>query len=268
LIIPFPAESIAYFPPPLKQIASGIEPENVTCTEGLELVFKSTNNSPACVKPQTVEKLIERGWALPNQSIHEEQVFDSKLEIQRIGEEWHKEVFEDLSERFEKKAEFYYAEINIEFEGAETILDTTVYEHQISWVDNVTILGEWNDKQCEDFLFMLENISYCERDKGYEKKDFLDEGILEIIADEKRVKQIRLFLNYKEKQETIPSHVAGLHDEIVRTMAPHLINDSKYLSWASGMMEKKFQSTKQFGSIKTSLDSDWDGFFEFIMEIG
>ena len=84
----------------------------------------------------------------------------------------------------------------------------------------------------------------------------------------KRVKQIQLFLNYKEKQETIPSFVTGLHYEIVETVAPHLNNDSKYISWASGMMEKKFQSTKQFGSIKASLDSDWDGFFEFIIKIG
>ena len=76
LIVPFSAESIASFPSPLKQIASGTEPENVTCNEGLELVFKLTNNSPACVKPQTFDKLIERGWALSNQSVQEQQTFD------------------------------------------------------------------------------------------------------------------------------------------------------------------------------------------------
>ena len=55
--------SIAYFPPPLKQISNGVAPENVTCTEGLVIVLKSSNNSPACVKPATATKLIERGWA-------------------------------------------------------------------------------------------------------------------------------------------------------------------------------------------------------------
>ena len=37
--------------------------DNVVCKTGLKLVFKATDNSPACVKPKTAEKLIERGWA-------------------------------------------------------------------------------------------------------------------------------------------------------------------------------------------------------------
>ena len=55
---------IAYFPPPLKQIQDGTDPSDVTCTEGLELVMKVSNGQPACVKPSSVEKLIERGWAI------------------------------------------------------------------------------------------------------------------------------------------------------------------------------------------------------------
>jgi len=49
---------------PLKQINDGIEPTKVTCTEGLELVLKSSSGYPACVKPSSVTKLIERGWAV------------------------------------------------------------------------------------------------------------------------------------------------------------------------------------------------------------
>ena len=55
---------IAFFPPPLKQIQDGVEPTSVTCTEGLELVLKSSNGQPACIKPTSVEKLIEREWAV------------------------------------------------------------------------------------------------------------------------------------------------------------------------------------------------------------
>ena len=47
---------------PKKQLELGIAPENVICNQGLELIFKSTDNSPACVKPKTAEKLFERGW--------------------------------------------------------------------------------------------------------------------------------------------------------------------------------------------------------------
>lgn len=56
--------SVAYFPPPLKQISQGIDPSNVTCTEGKSLVLKKSNGLPACVNFSSVEKLIARGWAI------------------------------------------------------------------------------------------------------------------------------------------------------------------------------------------------------------
>ena len=56
--------SIAYFPPPLKQIRDGQNPANVTCTEGLEIILKQSNGLPACIKPSSVAKLIQRGWAI------------------------------------------------------------------------------------------------------------------------------------------------------------------------------------------------------------
>ncbi|MDE1767662.1 MAG: hypothetical protein KGI27_15520, partial [Thaumarchaeota archaeon] len=37
--------------------------ENRHCQSGYELVIKSGNGSPACVTPQTAQKLIERRWA-------------------------------------------------------------------------------------------------------------------------------------------------------------------------------------------------------------
>lgn len=56
--------SVAYFPPPLQQIRNGVKATSVMCTEGLELVLKQSNGQPACVKPSSVAKLIERGWAI------------------------------------------------------------------------------------------------------------------------------------------------------------------------------------------------------------
>jgi len=47
---------------PAKQIANGVLREDVNCNEGLQLIFKSKDNSPACVKPQTAEKLVQCGW--------------------------------------------------------------------------------------------------------------------------------------------------------------------------------------------------------------
>jgi len=48
---------------PLKQFKSGIAAQDVTCNEGLQLVIKAKDNSPACVRSSTAEKLVTLGWA-------------------------------------------------------------------------------------------------------------------------------------------------------------------------------------------------------------
>jgi hypothetical protein len=55
--------------PPLMQIAQGIAPSDVKCREGLQLVLKSTNNMPACVKPTSAQRLMELGWAKPTETM-------------------------------------------------------------------------------------------------------------------------------------------------------------------------------------------------------
>ena len=49
------------FESPLKQFKSGIEIDDIQCKESLTLLTKH-DGSPACVKPETAEKLIQRGW--------------------------------------------------------------------------------------------------------------------------------------------------------------------------------------------------------------
>ena len=49
-------------PSPILQIKSGIKPENISCKDDFELIFKASDKSPACVKLASVEKLIGRGW--------------------------------------------------------------------------------------------------------------------------------------------------------------------------------------------------------------
>ncbi len=48
---------------PLKQFKSGIPNNNVKCEQGLYLVIKAKDNSPACVKLDAAYMLIKRGWA-------------------------------------------------------------------------------------------------------------------------------------------------------------------------------------------------------------
>lgn len=49
---------------PSHQISLGINPQDVKCSEGLHLIFKATDYSPACVKPSTAQKLLAKGWII------------------------------------------------------------------------------------------------------------------------------------------------------------------------------------------------------------
>lgn len=48
---------------PLQQFKSGTPASDVKCNDGLQLIVKAEDDSPACVKPDAVQKLVESGWA-------------------------------------------------------------------------------------------------------------------------------------------------------------------------------------------------------------
>jgi len=50
--------------PPKKQIKLGISLDEIICKNNFKLILKSSDNSPACVKPSTAQKLLERGWTI------------------------------------------------------------------------------------------------------------------------------------------------------------------------------------------------------------
>ena len=53
---------------PLDQTDRGVAPDSIRCNEGLVLV-KKIDNTPACVKPESITKLVERSWAKPPASM-------------------------------------------------------------------------------------------------------------------------------------------------------------------------------------------------------
>lgn len=48
--------------PPKKQMKLFFDLSEIKCKDDFVLIFKKTDNSPACVKPTTLEKLIIREW--------------------------------------------------------------------------------------------------------------------------------------------------------------------------------------------------------------
>ena len=84
-------------PPPLKQFKSGIPVDEIQCRESLVLVTKH-DGSPACVKGQTIPRLIERGWI--NYANSEKTFLDKTVN------EWESLSFEQVSTLYEKHDEF------------------------------------------------------------------------------------------------------------------------------------------------------------------
>ena len=59
---------------PLGQIKLGISVDLVQCKEGQELVIKTSNLFPACIKSNNVEKLRSSGWAISEE--RQNEMFD------------------------------------------------------------------------------------------------------------------------------------------------------------------------------------------------
>ena len=59
---------------PKQQLKNNIAPTDISCKIDLVLIFKATDNSPACVKPSTAQKLLERGWTILGHQISEKEL--------------------------------------------------------------------------------------------------------------------------------------------------------------------------------------------------
>ncbi|NHH97481.1 hypothetical protein DYY66_0867 [Candidatus Nitrosotalea sp. FS] len=78
------ADASSVFLSPLKQIKSGIMIQDIQCIEGMQLVLKAEDNSPACVTDTTAQVLVMRGWAV-NPSIQTTNNSMSKDVFNRSG---------------------------------------------------------------------------------------------------------------------------------------------------------------------------------------
>jgi len=58
------SESTDGYMSPRMQVLQGVLPSDVNCKSGFDLIFKTSNNMPFCVKPETAKRLVERGWAI------------------------------------------------------------------------------------------------------------------------------------------------------------------------------------------------------------
>ncbi|WP_316505625.1 beta-propeller fold lactonase family protein [Nitrosopumilus sp.] len=75
LFLGFIGASVAEMtPPPLKQYDSVSDIHDIKCKPHLTLIFKDNIWTPACIKPSSVDKLVERGWAADHDPHHMEMM--------------------------------------------------------------------------------------------------------------------------------------------------------------------------------------------------
>ncbi len=63
---------------PLKQVQSGVLPQNVKCNQDLVLII-AENGTPACVRPATEQKLLDRGWITPEKFESAQPIIQSNV---------------------------------------------------------------------------------------------------------------------------------------------------------------------------------------------
>lgn len=95
---------------PLQQFKSGISINEIQCKEGLELIIKSSDGSPACVRDETKARLIGVGWMKTQIDVHDELAFiDSTKDLDEVhlfltmhpdakvsvNHEWHTVTYEE-----------------------------------------------------------------------------------------------------------------------------------------------------------------------------
>jgi hypothetical protein len=133
-----PTGNETYWPPftsknhpygtPLYQFRGGSLAENVRCDSSLVLVIKY-NGNPACVKPETKIKLIERGWAVSAPEKFEPSDTNSEprkspLQIKVVGEH-------QVRRGTTHSIEIQVVRGNIPIEGARVFIDIEDYGKNI-----------------------------------------------------------------------------------------------------------------------------------------
>lgn len=110
---------------PKKQTRLGISPQFVQCEQDLELILKTSNGQPACVKPNSVPKLINQGWgtSLPysTPTIWTELIFSQcggppwKIDwIETNSEFWNYQDYGVVESGEEKIIQDYYQRFDIQ----------------------------------------------------------------------------------------------------------------------------------------------------------
>ena len=191
----------------------GFPPDSFVCKSGLEGVIKESNQMPACVKPQTKEKLVERGWAMNNFTDHKPELGIPPNVGPLAGVHEHASILVPIfgdNLDFSKNM-FQIKNPYMHFEGND---GTTIHKH----AENVTLgflFETLNMKLTDDCLTIPDGRYFCnEETDGFSLKFYINGQKVESLSEYVLSDRDRILISYGlEDDKQISSQLDELYSQ-------------------------------------------------------
>ena len=275
-----------FYPAPLKQLESGLYSFEVKCKDNLELVFKYSDSSPACVKPESVTKLTARtGWmdslnafVRPESKLSESEVMP--LDIANVEDKYvHLNPVDmcatfslrllssdDLKQTMSGTKDVVFFELDDQSMNEFPVLGELIRAtHHIESPSNKYAQTEIGLREFVDYeFFIMEKAiaKYNDTQDDYFMK--LDDNLDEKLEDPKKQGFSNEFLApqivYNDQTYTLDSTVFWIANEHeMQSMSihlqDHLKEDKKYITLTDKDMDSIPKIKQTIGKIGTELES-------------
>lgn len=203
---------------PLKQLKSGVIFDEIQCRENFVLILKH-DNSPACVKPETKTKLMQRGWAIESTfyGLTKSQITDiqlAKMGCKKLGNQTYcDEMVQEKVERYLQQNELDAKsepepELMPESETSEKQRQAKLHVQEImmtDYRDRTYHIDAINDYRNEfETGYFLEQFLYLKK-QNYEKDDLINFILVEwgYQSQECTSPKVEVYLRPYENYESI-----------------------------------------------------------------
>ena len=269
---------------PLEQFKLGIKIDKIVCKENLVITIKSSNGHPACVRQETLEKLIQRGWAtaldLVTQQTDNNIPADkpSMVEPQSIKEtadlnnEFAFEIFSNLTEEKEENTFFSPYSISSAFSILyEGVRGTTqdeiqsvfhfIKDDQTRRNYTHTILSELN-KPDQNYTLSSANALWVQ-DKFPILKEFTDVAETYYLA---KTENLDFVTHSEDSRQTINKWVEEKTNDKIKDLLPEGSIDSLTRAVITNAVYFKGNWTIQFDE-KLTQDEDFKISEQYIVKV-
>jgi len=216
----------------------GIKIDEIVCKENLVITIKSSNGHPACVRQETLEKLVQRGWATPldlvTQQTDNNMPADkpSMIEPQSIKEtavlnnEFAFEMFSNLTKKKEENTFFspygISSAFSIVYEGARSTTQDEIQsvfhfikDEQARRNSAYTLISELNKPE-QNYTLSVANALWVQNDFQI-LKEFNEVAETYYLA---KTENLDFIFNAEDSRQTINGWVEEKTNDKIKDLLP------------------------------------------------